>query len=342
MGYGGGEGGAGTQHPPVDRPRAARPEEIPAIIALCDAAFRGPPYTTSMGEDFPRLFSAANAADLRVIAGPDGDILAHAGLLRGRVLLDGIQVPAAAMGAVATRADVRGRGLGTAVVQDAMRRLATDGVAILTISGDRSLYLRAGAAPAGCCWRWHLAPSGGDPALRLRPPADLHELASLHAKEPVRWLRDLGAFAAHGYARSIHCRQSAWVVEAGSRAVAYWVVGVPDRGRRPRDTGYVIEFAGERDALAVTMNALCRQLGVRALTLFTAERDWVAGVRPELRPLPGTVAVLRPDVLAMAAGWPLPTGPDLVAAFFGRAGQLRDPALPPPLHLPWPNGLDYV
>ncbi len=340
-----------------DGPRAARPDELNAVVALCDAAFRRPPYTTSMAEDFPALFTPANAPNLRVVADAGGALLAHAGSVRGHMRMGAFEVAAAAHGAVTTRADLRGQGLGSALVADAMRVLAADGVAVLTISGDRSLYLRAGAAPAGRCCRWRV-PLGdggaggedlGEPGhLGLRPPVDWRELAALHAREPVRWRRGPATFAAEGYARSIQCRQSAWVVEADGRAAAYWVAGVPDRGQRPRDMGHVVEFGGERTALAVTMDALCRALGVRALTLSTTDPTFEGllarrGLTPQVRALPGTVAVLRPDLLAAAAGWRgPPAGADPVATFFGRAGLARDPGLPPPLPLPWPNGLDYA
>jgi predicted N-acetyltransferase YhbS len=331
------------------QPRGARPEEIPAIVALCDTVFRTPPYTTSMGEDFPLLFSPANADDLRIIAEPGGAILSHVGIMRADALIHGIRVPMAGIGAVATRPDRQGQGLATAVLADAFARLAAGGVAVVMISGDRSLYLRAGAAPAGAYLRWLVPPDAAqrlrDPSLRLRPPASVDEMIALHAREPVRRLREPAAFAGRGYAHSIQCRQSTWVVERAGRPAAYWVAGVPDRGRRPRDRVHVIEFGGERDALAGTIAHLLDATGTRRLVLPTQDAAWEAllqGLEPELRPLPGTVAVLRPDVLAQAFGRSVPAGPDLVAAFFGRAGLPRDPALPPPIPLPWPNGLDYV
>lgn len=92
---------------PLDGPRAAQARELPASVALCDAAFRRPPYTTSMADDFPRLFHAGNAANLRVVAGAGGAILAHAGSVRGTMRLGGSEVAAAALGAVTTRADMR-------------------------------------------------------------------------------------------------------------------------------------------------------------------------------------------------------------------------------------------
>lgn len=251
----------------LSAPRACTPAELPGLVAAASEIFG-----VDMGEAFPLLFSPRNLRHLRVIA-DGGRMLAHAGFcLRRAVTPDGA-VDAALFGAVFTLPELRGRGLASAVLADAIACARAAGAAAALVSGAGPFYERAGFRRCAPVPRWWVPAARGlarSPGITVAPAAarDLDLLASLHAAEPTRFVRDEGDWRALFTARrALWRRGSVWLVAAPG-AHAYLVA--EDDARESPGLGHVrrvVEAAGDRALVADGAMALAAQLGVPALEL---------------------------------------------------------------------------
>lgn len=302
--------------PALEGPRAARPDEVPAVVELVNQVFcvdAGKPPT--MGEQFPHFLSPENADNLFIFT-DRGRPVSHAGLWMGAIHLPGVRLPVASMGSVCTLPEARSRGLADRLVQVALDRVRAQGRPLLFISGDRSLYRRNGAHPAGRFRRLQLArvhaPTragyrGPEITLRgARLPAEAPLLAALYQREPVRWHRTLADWSvlagAAAFATILGLRQELWLVEAAGEPAACWVTGA---STSPPGEVMVLEHFGSRSALAASLGRLLEATGAERMQLPLLAGDplihelaavgWPAADAP-LEPLPGTIAV--PD-------WPL-------------------------------------
>ena len=138
----------------LDGPRRCRTDEIPGLIALLDRTFR-PQGESTMAREFPLFLSVANANNLWVTA-DGGRIVAHVGVSHKRLNINSSIIHVGLIGAVATDAAYRGRGLATQVLAAARADARERGVGLLLISGARGLYQRCGARPAGNLQRFRI------------------------------------------------------------------------------------------------------------------------------------------------------------------------------------------
>ena len=208
-----------------------------------------------------------------LIRDADG-VVAHAGLCLRQVSLHGVTVAAGALGAVFTRKDVRGRGLGAAVVGATLERARTARAALALVSGDGPLYRRLGftPAPAATAWAHPLPPAaqstedaaaaataalGEAVDLRLAVEADIPLLARIHDAEPVRFCATPPTGA--------RCCARRWSLRGRAKSGS----SPPPRSRRipgsrPADSAAARTSAGDRDALLAVVPRVTDEVVVPA------------------------------------------------------------------------------
>ena len=289
-----------------DGPRALAHDEWPLLNRLVSDVFR-----PEMFHDYPQLFNEANRSNLRVIR--NGDHLAtHVGIVVRPATLLGCTVTVASMGAVATAKEARGRGWGSACVQDAFDQAAAQGAHLMYISGGRDLYVRVGCRPVGCDRRYEIT-TGSVAAEQLRRahvhvtpagPDDIDALAAIHATEPVRFVRPC-----EDWVRAMACGivmntpSDFWAVRDAHGPVAYLVVHRPDRLRnRPVDAPRIVrpvEVSGDREAVAAAIPALLDHYGAAAAEVHVVATDASLAARLDsvgapwhAQPTSGTVRVI--------------------------------------------------
>ncbi len=307
----------------MDGPRACLEVELPALIAAANRVFR--PSGGDMAHDYPLLFSLENLRNLRVITDRDG-VIAHAGLCIRTASWSGSpggsQAEVAALGAVFTLAPHRGRGLGAAVVADALACARAQAAALALVSGDGPLYQRLGFAtcPPAASWAWPpivRAGAGADPAsgsVRVRPfgsagAGDLALAARWYDAEPVHFVRDRADWRALWGAQIAFAWPARWwiVEQPDGQPAGYLVVAQRTRRR-------VLELAGDRGALLAAAPLVADELVAPAHDADTARAAGALGWPRAGLPLPLASQWL-------ASRWP--------------------PALSAPPPLPW-YGLNYV
>ncbi len=327
----------------LDGPRGVRPEELPALLRLVDGVFH--PESPGMQAEFPTLFHVRNGAWLRTFW--DGaDAVAHAGCWLGRIRSRGRSLDVAHLGAVCTAPEARGRGLATALLDDALPRLRAAGVGLLLISGDRPLYRRLGARPF---WglRRHTLDAGAASALGggalgvtvLEEPAPeaVAALRALHAAEPVRYERTAeewdALLPAKGYVPARGGRCAALVGPEDGPPAAYLLCGRP---RRDAEGGVlpVDEFGGDRRAVLAALPALLRRADCGRAALLSHPGDAaLEGVPFEQARHQGTAVVIDADRCGLPAGDP-GSGPE--------AAAVQTEAFCAAWELPRTDGLQYI
>lgn len=224
----------------IEGPFPARASEVAAAADLSNRVFRPLDQFKegTMHLEFPLVFSHDHPERLWIIK--DGSrVVSLVGSLERPVLIEGCRIPAAALGTVCTDPEYRGQGLAGRILAALLDHLRERGVHLVIISGDRSLYRRAGAVTAGLV-RWIVAPAAdpagsgnpldGNPlpgrtwAVREARESDFVQVLRLYEREPLRFersLADLRAFVSalpHAYAGTRFRRLWVAVREGGKEA----------------------------------------------------------------------------------------------------------------------------
>jgi GNAT superfamily N-acetyltransferase len=202
-----------------------------------------------------------------------GDWLATAKRYRYRARLDGRAIEMCGIGAVFTREDRRGRGYGTAIVEQLLDRERREGVQLAALFSEigAGFYERLGftARPLDEM-TVNVTVKGGSPAMLVRAgdDRDLPAIAAMHdvraASAPFALMRDvpLIQFALArkrllaGLGPAGLRQLEFFVAEEGASAVAYVVLSV-------NQYGWTLEEAGDRDPAAARLGAMLQVLLAR-------------------------------------------------------------------------------
>jgi len=264
----------------MDGPRGARADEVREIIDLADRVFRnGENAGSSMGSEFPLLFSTENAGNLRIIR-EDNAVVSHVGVWPGELSIFGCTTGSGSIGAVCTDPDYRRRGYATRLVADAIDYLRNGNRTILFVSGNRTLYRNAGCREAGRNWHYTIS-SDSFPAGQTSPPfirevggEAIEELTMILQAEPVRYQRSVDEFrslvTADPCGRGLGWTPYLLAVELDGHPLAYIYL----RKRRDGDAavGRIIEYAGNRNLIQRSLPVLMERYSLDRLYLEV--QDW--------------------------------------------------------------------
>jgi GNAT superfamily N-acetyltransferase len=211
----------------IEGPRAARIEELPAVVSLSNGVF-SPNGTVDMGRMFPLLFSETNIRNLRIFV-DEGRPVALSGMTVQELSMGAVVARAACIGSVCTRDEYRGQGLVARLVEDCISAAAAQGASLVLISGGRGLYRRMGCIDAGLFTVIRVQRNSRLPPVscivREWTEQDLPELEELHREEKVRFVRAQGEMLRLLRTGSLHAGPGrTWVVRVGERTAAYLCV----------------------------------------------------------------------------------------------------------------------
>jgi GNAT superfamily N-acetyltransferase len=261
--------------PMIEGPRAARVEELPAVVALSNSVF-SPDGSIDMGRVFPTLFSAGNAGNLRIMV-DEGAPVALSGMKLQDLQLDTVVVRAACVGSVCTKDAWRGQGLAARLMDDCVSTARAQGVSLLLVSGGRGLYRRMGCVDAGLFSVIQVQPDGRAPELSCQvrewTEADVPDLEALHGQEKVRFVRPPREMRTLLRTRSLHARPGrTWVVRTAEGTAAYLCVSGPDARTGP---GVIVarEIAGSRTAVLAAARPILDASGAERLDIEVPASD---------------------------------------------------------------------
>lgn len=125
-----------------------RPEtaaEVAAIDAVIVAAFRNAPHTQHTEQYIVRALRGSGALWLSLVAELDGHIAGHVAL--SRVSISDGTADWFGLGPIAVSPERQHAGIGTRLMQEALRGLTQRGAAGCVLLGDPAFYSRFGFAP---------------------------------------------------------------------------------------------------------------------------------------------------------------------------------------------------
>jgi predicted acetyltransferase len=232
----------------VEGPRACKKEEFKDAINLINQVFRtSQGHNPTMEEEFPLLLSEENLENMRVIV-EDGKVVSIVNFYITTILIEGIPIKAASIGAVCTHEDYRGKGYSSLLLDDAEKEMRKKGVDVILVSGDRSLYLRKGYCKAGWAVRFDVYPEELEEDIELVEFENkyLIEVAKMYNKQPTRYYRSLfefknllkGATTPWG-----NFTYKTYLIKKGDLLKGYVVLRIINDNPRK---GYVIEYSGDK------------------------------------------------------------------------------------------------
>ncbi|ASR56022.1 GNAT family N-acetyltransferase [Cellulomonas sp. PSBB021] len=164
--------------------RPERPDDVDAIDRLTTAAFE--PQWFSDGSEAAIIRSLRESGDLTLslVAEDDGEVIGHVAL--SPVTVDGSHGGWFGLGPISVRLDRQRRGVGRALVAEALDRLRCQGARGCALIGDPAIYGRMGF-------------TGGGGLSHLELDRSLVQQVTFSGPAPRGELRFAAAFAAAGH-----------------------------------------------------------------------------------------------------------------------------------------------
>lgn len=273
--------------------RLIKPAELDQAALLADSIFRKP-GATSMKELFPLIFRPGLSHSYAAIT-EDGKVAAFMGLVPSTIKTGDAFLNVFSIGAVCTDPAFRGQGLAGQLLQLCQAHAAEADAALIFVSGDRSLYTRAGCVPFGGTQFAELnassaqalaAAAGEEWTLRPMQPGDffavyrlLNEREAGHVYSPGELALLLGTEA---YAGVLGLAQRTLVALRDGSIEGFAAVAVPAAADVPApSTATAVEWAGQPSAVAALLAkaALCGGVGTLQVPVPWQERSLLALLR---------------------------------------------------------------
>ncbi|MNO33932.1 Acetyltransferase (GNAT) family protein [compost metagenome] len=273
--------------------RLIKPAELDQAAHLADSVFREA-GATSMKEMFPLIFRPGLSHSYAAIA-EDGSVAAFMGLVPSTIKTGDAFLNVFSIGAVCTDPAYRGQGLAGQLLEKCLAHAAEADAALIFVSGDRSLYTRAGCVPFGGTQFAELSASsaqalaaaaGEEWTLRPMQPGDffavyrlLNERETGHVYSPGELALLLGSQA---YAGVLGLAQRTLVAVRDGSIEGFAAMAVPAAADVPApNAATAVEWAGQPSAVAALLAkaALCGGVGTLQVPVPWQERSLLALLR---------------------------------------------------------------
>ncbi len=170
--------------------RPERPSDVPAVEAVVAAAFEGPQVPTLL-RDMRGDHSWLGLSFVAEPAGSSGDPVGHVSFTRGWVDAPDRLVDVLVLSPLSVRPDVQRRGVGRALVLEALGTLDSRPEPLVFLEGDPGYYSRLGFQPAAAWGFTRPSARIPEPAFQARRlPACIDGLSGALVYPDVFWRHD--------------------------------------------------------------------------------------------------------------------------------------------------------
>ncbi|TCM99072.1 putative N-acetyltransferase YhbS [Paenibacillus sp. BK033] len=284
--------------------------EMKEAVRLSDATFRDG-NQTSMGRIFPFLFSDAALHLSYGAFEEDGKLASFMGVVLWTIRIGEAALRVASLGSVCTEPSARGKGYASRLLEQVQSFTRDAGASLLLVSGDRSLYTRAGCSLFGRISKYRMNALQAESLLgnaeaigeiREMRPEDLFGVQETAEAREVRYQLGINEFGAllkaEAIASVMRMSQRVLVQESRGKVVGFAVIGLSDT----QPNGAVLEFAGDSaQVVRLFANAVDR-FGLQSLEIPVPwhEKDIharLAAIPSSEEGQPGTVSILSGEAL---------------------------------------------
>ena len=240
--------------------RSVVPHELEEAQALSDCVFRQPEQQ-SMGAIFPALFQPGISQSYAAFT-EEGRMVAFMGMVPEVIRVGSACLNVFGLGSVCTHPDYRGQNIASSLLEACMQHAKRAGASLVFVSGDRTLYMRAGCQYFGRIRYASLTPSiaaslqngipDNDWTVRSMRPEDIFAVHGLLAssqagyeQSPAQLLSLLGAAAI----ADIYRLDSRSLVAIKNGKIQAFAVGAVHGGERSTasadEPARAVEWAGD-------------------------------------------------------------------------------------------------
>lgn len=241
-----------------------------------------------MESSFPALFQAGISHSYGAFT-PEGILVSFMGMVPVQVQYGTHTISAYSIGAVCTHTDYRGQGLAGQLLELCRQHARSAGASVLFISGDRSLYTRAGSVPFGQVSTFTLSSDMvttlDDPkahfTYRDLLPQDIFAIANHIQKQyaHIQWgLGDLQQFIASQPMANINKQQQQIRVaeNADHQVVGFVVLSIPyPEDLSAEHIGSIIEYGGDPEVIQHLWAEAMTHYDLSSLTVHVPWQDEV-------------------------------------------------------------------
>ncbi len=288
----------------MEGPRAAYLAELKKVEDMTNRVFRSHSKSNpNMFQEFPLLFGKDNIENIRIIA-EDEKPVANINYLPQVLSIYGHSVNVATLGGVGTLEEYRGRGHGTLLLNDCIRRMTNEqDIDLLFVSGNRNMYRTAGCMPAGQMYTFKVEfedfpeVSSSNIKYLKYDEKDLTEWKRLYDSESVRYVRNNENFntlikSMKFIERNTITRHDL-LLNDGLFNIAYVVFKIEN------NEGKIVEYAGSKQTIIDELPNIMKAYSLLSMQGYIMPYDTdlynhciVKGIKMQGRRLGGTVRII--------------------------------------------------
>ncbi|WP_054956247.1 GNAT family N-acetyltransferase [Paenibacillus dakarensis] len=260
------------------------PHALKQAVDLSDQVFLNSEQP-SMGSSFPLIFDPGFSHSYGAFD-EHGNVTAFMGLVPFTIRTEAAQLKVFSIGSVCTDPDQRGKGLAGELLEACKAHAERSGASLIFVSGDRSLYTRAGCRHFGRVMEHRLMPEGAQ-ELKNKLQAEyqiremksedifaMHELLTKRNTAYMSSVSELGRLLdASAYANVLQLDQKVLIAEQNGGIAAFAVIGVPGNRMTTSAPATLIEWAGEAEAAASILSEAIPLYGLTELLISLAWQD---------------------------------------------------------------------
>lgn len=254
--------------------RECREEERESAIELINKVFRtSVALEGTMHKEFPLLLGKNNLEHM-IVAVDHGKVVSTVNYYASTILVEGVPVKAACIGAVCTDESYRGKNLATKLLDFAEDKMIKEGVNFEIISGTRNLYLSRGATQIGPSYAFNLTENLMEDYIDYIEYKDeyLKEILKIYNIESARFFRSKREFQllmqGATYPWGNYDFKFLCLKQKGN-IMGYIVITIDKCSK----IGYIKEFCGSRELLANSLGNLYKTLNLNNLYLECSWND---------------------------------------------------------------------
>ncbi|MCT4563373.1 MAG: GNAT family N-acetyltransferase [Maledivibacter sp.] len=283
----------------MSEPRAAKLSEFDDVIDHINNVFRiKRGHAPTMQQEFPLLLSRENIDNIIVIK-EEGKIVSAVNFLIQEILVEGVVLKSASIGAVCTDPDYERKGYSSKILDHVEKQLYAKGVDILLISGNRTLYTRRMATEVKCFYRYDIIPKDIGLQLSINDYNDkyLYEMLKRYNQNSTRFYRTKENFEILLESATIPWGNYSYkklIVKKNGEFIGYIVLRIIDE---EESWGQIIELSMPNKYVYDLLSHMAKEYSLKYIRYYVHVKDHINQLEEyderKLDYLRGTVKVIN-------------------------------------------------
>jgi GNAT superfamily N-acetyltransferase len=280
-------------------PRAAKLEEFDHVLNHINNVFRiNRGHSPTMQQEFPLLLNKNNMDNIIVIK-KDGKIVSAVNFLIQEIMVEGVSLKSASIGAVCTDPDYEKRGYSSKILDYVEKQIYNKGVDLLLISGDRNLYTRRMATQVKCFYRYTIQPKNVNLDISINDYNEKYipEMIKRYNQNGTKFYRTKKSFEILLNSATIpwgNYSYKKFVIKKKNEFIGYMVLRIIDEKEK---WGQIIELSLPNKYVYDLLSHMAKQYSLEYIKYYVHIKDYVNQLenfdKRELDFLRGTVKVIN-------------------------------------------------